>query len=74
MNISWVIAVEDQQARDKAFKTIYKDRQEVAEKVTNLQERYEAIETGRFKVFVTAPNGEVDPSSRLKLKFNSCVL
>jgi hypothetical protein len=67
---SWVIAVEDLLAKDKAFKTIHKTRKEVDKKVSDLTERYESIEAERFSVFVVAPNGEVDPTQRLKLKFD----
>lgn len=68
MKTGWVIAVEDLQAKDRAFKVINKSREEAVEKVSSLSERYEKIEKGRFDVTIVGPHVEANLDNRIKIR------
>ena len=68
MKTGWVLSITDLHAKDKAFKRFSKPRKEVAVKAEELLARYESVfEKDRFKIEISSPHTEIDPSDRMKL-------
>jgi hypothetical protein len=70
MNVGWVLSVADLRAKDKAFKTLLKSKEDASTKVEDLSKKYDAIEEGRFRVSLVAPHVEVDVDQRMRIKCN----
>ena len=69
MTTGFVIAVEDLEAKDKAFKCVLSSREETQTKATQLLERYENLYTkDRFRINIISPLVEVDVTQRICVK------